>query len=57
MKIQTHRRYKALLLGRGEEKGQATIENTLLWSMHMLMGLEGRVALWRIQVEKSLLLI
>ena len=36
-KVWTHRRDKVPLLGRGEEKGQATaIENSLRRSLHML---------------------
>ena len=40
-KVWTHRRGKAPLLGRGEEKGRAAIGNSLLQSMRMPVGLEG----------------
>ena len=54
---QTHRRGKVPLLGRGEEEGAATIGNSLHQSMCMPVGLEGRVALYRIWAVRSLLLI
>lgn len=40
-KVQTSRRGKAPLLGRGEEEGQAAVGNALHWSMRMPAGLEG----------------
>jgi len=45
------------LLGRGEEEGRAAIGNSLLWSMHTSMVLEGGAALWRLQGARTLLLI
>ena len=54
-KVQTHRRGKVPLLGRGEEEGQATIGNSLHRSMRMPTGLEGGVALWRLQAARILL--
>ena len=45
------------LLGRGEKEGQATIGNSLLWSVHKPVGLEGKVALQRLWAARSLLLI
>ena len=58
-KVQTHRRGKVPLLGRGLEEGWATIGNSLCWSMHKLKltGLEGGAALWRLQAARSLLFI
>ena len=56
-KVRTCRRGKALLLGRGEEEGQATIGNSLHCSMHMPTGLEGGVALQRLWAARSLLLL
>ena len=55
--VQTHRRGKAPLLGKGEEEGQATTGNSLLRRMRMPMGLEGGVALWRLLTVRSLLLV
>ena len=40
--------------GRG---GVAAIGNSLLQSMHMPAGVEGRAALWRLRAVRSLLLI
>ena len=54
---QTHRRGKVPLLGRGEEEGAATIGNSLLQSMCMPVGLEGRLALQKLLAVRSFLLI
>ena len=56
-KVWTCRRGKAPLLGRGEEKGRATIGDSLLWSMGMPMGLEGRGVLQKLWAARSLLLV
>ena len=56
-KVWTRRRGKAPLLGKGEEEGWAAIGNSLPWSVHVPMGLEGRAALQRLWVARSLLLI
>ena len=56
-KVQTYRRGKAPLLGRGEEEQWATKGNSLLWSMHMPTGLEGRAYLQRLWAARNLLLI
>ena len=47
-KVQAHRRGRAPLLGRGEEEGWVAIGNSQLWSVHMPVDLEGRVALQRL---------
>ena len=52
-KVLTHRRGKVPLLGRGEEEGKAVIGN----SLHRPTGLEGGVALWRLQAARSPLLV
>ena len=56
-KVQTCRRGKAPLLGRGEEEGQAAIGNSLHWSVCMPEVLECGVTLWRLWAARSLLLI
>ena len=56
-KVQTHRIGKSPLLGRGEEEGQAAIGNSLCWSTCLPTGLEVGVALQRLWVVRSLLLI
>ena len=56
-KVQTHRIGKSPLLGRGEEEGQATIGNSLCWSMHMPVCLDGGVALQRLWAVRSHLLV
>ena len=56
-KVWTHRRGKAPLLGRGEEEGQAVIGNSLCWSMHMPVCLDGGVALQRLWAVRSHLLV
>ena len=56
-KVQTCRRGRAPLLQRGEEESQTITGNSLLWSMRMPMGLEGRVALCRLQTGRSLFLL
>ena len=56
-KVQTHRRGKVPWLGRGEEEGQAAIGNSLCWSTCLPTGLEVGVALQRLWVVRSLLLI
>ena len=56
-KVQTCRRGKAPLFGRRVEEGQATIGNSLLWSVCMPAGLEGRAALQRLWAVRSLLVI
>ena len=55
-KVWTLRRSKVPLSGRGEEEEQATIGNSLHWSVCMPTGLEGGVALQRPQAVRSLLL-
>ena len=55
--VQTRRRGKVPLLGRGEEEGRAAIGNSLGWSVHMPTGLEGVAALQRLQMERRLLLV
>ena len=57
-KIQTCRRGKVPLLGRGEEEGWTTIGNSLHWSVRMPMGSQRVGQLWhRLRVVRSLLLV
>ena len=54
-KVWTHRRGKGPLLGRGEEEGRTTIENSLHLSECMPTGPQRAGWLWhRLQVAKSL---
>ena len=56
-KVQTCRRGKAPLLGRGEEEELAALRNSMHQSICMPAGLEGGVALHRLWVARSLLLL
>ena len=47
-KVQTCRRGKASLMGKGEEEEWSAIRNSLLWGVYMPTGLEGRAALKRL---------
>ena len=52
-----HRRGKAPLLGKGEEKGWSAIGDSLRQSVRMPTGFEGGVALQSLWEVRSLLLI
>ena len=56
-KVQTRRKRKAPLLGRGEKEGGATTGNSLHWSVCMPAGSEGGAALQRLRAVRSLLLV
>ena len=56
-KVQTRRRGKVPLLGRGEQEGRVNIEDSLPWLMLIPTGLEGVAALQRLQGARSLSLV
>ena len=56
-KVQTCRRGKVPLLGRGEWEGWAAIDNSLPWMVLIPTGLEGVAALQRLQGARSLSLV